>query len=88
MNDGAPLARLPKPAVEPHMTSEISSSSASSLVFLSWANELVVENRSTREFMVRDMIPSALTRTGQMYFGIFGARDKYSIKADCNEYLI
>ncbi len=63
------------------MTSEISSSSASSLVFLSLANALVVENRSAREFMVRNMILSALTRTGQMYFGIFGIHDKYSIKA-------
>ena len=74
------MARLPKPAVEPHMTSEISSSSANSLVFLSLANALDVENRSAREFMVRNMIPSALTRSGQMYFGIFGTRDKYSTR--------
>ena len=51
-NDGEPLARLPNPALEPHMASDNSSSSTSSRVFLSLLNALVVENCSAREFIV------------------------------------
>jgi hypothetical protein len=51
-NEGEPLATLPKPACEPHMVSENSSSSKSVCVFFSLLKALVVENCSAREFMM------------------------------------
>jgi hypothetical protein len=68
-NVGTPFATLPNPASDPHMVSENASSSViNARAFRTSLAALVVENRSTKVFMVTELNVNGLTRRAAFMF--------------------